>query len=107
MHGNYLLYWDFKKNEMGINEGPNGMQKIDSLIAEAKKRNLKLIITFPNCAGWLVWRLVSHQQDGKYPLDGHPNAQFDVRKDEIALWNLLREATNRGRVNNRVDQPLD
>jgi mannan endo-1,4-beta-mannosidase len=46
VHGNYLLYWDDKKKEMGINEGHNGMQKIDFLIAEAKKRQLKLIIAF-------------------------------------------------------------
>jgi mannan endo-1,4-beta-mannosidase len=44
VHGNYLLYWDYKKKEMGINEGPNGIQKVDFIIAEAKKRNLKVII---------------------------------------------------------------
>jgi mannan endo-1,4-beta-mannosidase len=291
VHGNYLLYWDHEKNEMGINEGPNGIQKIDTLIAEAKKRHLKLIIAFldfwsftggiqqmaswygvsqncffscqpnarddhffftdprtirdyqhwveyvvnrmnpqtglryrddptimawdvaneanakpdelrlgwtqvmaayikqqdhnhlvatgnannslsefdislpaidfgtwhgypkylkigvdqfdslipqycnvavkyqrpvlleefgwarsnpnqaqayakwlntitedPNCAGWLVWRLVAHQQNGKYPIDNHPLAQFDVRKDEPALWSVIHEAVIRGRV---------
>lgn len=41
-----LLYWDAMKNAMGINDGPNGMQKIDFLIAEAGKRHLKLIVAF-------------------------------------------------------------
>jgi mannan endo-1,4-beta-mannosidase len=65
---------------------------------EAYAKWLNTISENPNCAGWLVWRLVSLQQGGTYPLDGHPNAQFDVRRDEIALWNLLHEATTRGRV---------
>ena len=50
----------------------------------------------PNCAGWLVWRLVSHQQDGRYPVDTYD--QFDVRKDETALWNVIHEAAVRGRA---------
>ena len=40
VHGNYLLCWDSKKNEMGTNEGPNGMQEVDMSIAESKKRRL-------------------------------------------------------------------
>jgi mannan endo-1,4-beta-mannosidase len=46
MHGAYLLYWNNTTGAMAVNEGPNGMQKIDYLIAEAKKRNLRLIINF-------------------------------------------------------------
>ena len=46
VHGTYLLYWDTKNNQIAINEGPNGMQKVDFLLAEAKKRNIKLIIAF-------------------------------------------------------------
>lgn len=42
--GTYLLYWDPSQNRMAINDGPNGMQKIDFLIAEAGKRHLRLII---------------------------------------------------------------
>src|SRR5208337_4934441 len=44
VHGNYILYWDPAKNAMAINEGPNGMQRLDFLVAEAGKRKLKLII---------------------------------------------------------------
>jgi mannan endo-1,4-beta-mannosidase len=46
VHGSFLLYWDNKANQMAINEARNGMPKIDFLIAEAKKRHLKLIIAF-------------------------------------------------------------
>lgn len=44
----------------------------------------------PNCAGWLVWRLVSRQQDGKYPEDTHD--QFDIHNDGSPIWNVLRSA---------------
>jgi mannan endo-1,4-beta-mannosidase len=44
VHGNFLLYWDKNTYQMAINEGPNGMQKVDVLITEAKHRHLQLII---------------------------------------------------------------
>jgi mannan endo-1,4-beta-mannosidase len=46
VHGTYLLYWDAASGQMAINDGPNGMQKVDFLVAEAKKRGLHLIIDF-------------------------------------------------------------
>ncbi len=46
VNGTYLLYWDNAKEKMAINDGPDGMQKVDFVIAESKKRNLKLIIAF-------------------------------------------------------------
>ena len=39
-------YWDPQKGAMAINDGPNGMQKVDFLLAEARKRHLKLILSF-------------------------------------------------------------
>ena len=44
--GTYLLYWDPRKAAMAINDGPDGMQKVDFLIAEAAKRRLRLVIAF-------------------------------------------------------------
>ncbi|MER8548166.1 cellulase family glycosylhydrolase [Mesorhizobium sp. M1169] len=44
--GTYLLYWDPSQNRMAINDGADGMQKVDFLIAEAGKRHLRLIIAF-------------------------------------------------------------
>ena len=46
VNGNFLLYWDNETNEMGINEAQNGIPKIDFLITEVKKRQLRLIIAF-------------------------------------------------------------
>lgn len=46
VHGMYLLYWDPAANSMAINDGDNGMQRIDFLVTEASKRRLRLIITF-------------------------------------------------------------
>jgi mannan endo-1,4-beta-mannosidase len=46
VHGNYLLYWDSAAGGMAVHDGPHGMQRVDYLIAAAKKRNLKLLIAF-------------------------------------------------------------
>lgn len=44
--GTYMLYWDATRNEMGINDGADGLGRLDFLLAEARKRNLKLIVAF-------------------------------------------------------------
>lgn len=44
--GAYLLYWDPHETGMAINDGPDGMEKVDFLIIEAGKRHLRLIIAF-------------------------------------------------------------
>lgn len=44
--GAYLLYWDSAKDEMAVNFGPKGFQKVDFLVAEARKRGLRLILAF-------------------------------------------------------------
>lgn len=43
-HGTYLLYRDKAAGRMAINSGPDGMEKVDFLIAEAARCNLRLII---------------------------------------------------------------
>jgi mannan endo-1,4-beta-mannosidase len=40
-----------------------------------------------------VWRLVSRQDSGRYPVD--EVEQFDVHNDGGALWNILKAATAR------------
>jgi mannan endo-1,4-beta-mannosidase len=45
-HGTVLLSWNSDRQEMDINLGPNGIQKVDFLLAEAAKRNLKIIVVF-------------------------------------------------------------
>jgi mannan endo-1,4-beta-mannosidase len=49
-----------------------------------------------NCAGWLVWRLVSRQDSGRYPVDEHD--QFDIRNDENPIWHVLQDAAARRRM---------
>jgi len=44
--GAYMLYWDVPRREMGINDGADGLQRLDFVLAEAAKRDLKLIIAF-------------------------------------------------------------
>lgn len=46
----------------------------------------------PDCAGWLVWRLVSRQDHGRFPVDTHD--QFDVRNDGGPLWQALKAAAH-------------
>jgi hypothetical protein len=46
-----------------------------------------------SCAGWMVWRLVSLQNSGPYPVDQVEH--FDVHNDGCPLWNVLRAATAR------------
>ena len=54
----------------------------------------------PDCAGWLVWRLVSLQDDGSYPLDTYD--RFDVHNNGGALWDVLKAATAAGRERDRA-----
>ena len=44
--GAYVLYWDDRAGKMGIKDGPDGLQRVDFLIAEAQKRRLRLILAF-------------------------------------------------------------
>lgn len=54
---------------------------------------LDILYNDRDCAGWLVWRLVSLQDRGAFPVDNHD--QFDVRNDGGELWTVLREAAQR------------
>lgn len=61
--------------------------------AQAYAMWLDTLARNPNCAGWIVWRLVSRQDSGRYPIDKHD--QFDIRNDGSAIWNVFRAATER------------
>jgi mannan endo-1,4-beta-mannosidase len=58
--------------------------------AEAYRTWLATIAASPGCPGWVVWRLVSRQDGGRYPEDAHDG--FDVRNDGGATWAVLRDA---------------
>lgn len=61
--------------------------------AEAYAMWLDTLMRDRNCAGWMVWRLVSLQDSGRYPAD--TVEQFDIRNDGGALWNVFKDATAR------------
>ncbi|WP_292216486.1 cellulase family glycosylhydrolase [Mesorhizobium sp.] len=63
--------------------------------AEAYAMWLDTVTRDRNCAGWMVWRLVSLQDSGRYPADEHD--QFDIHNDGGALWTILKAATARAR----------
>ena len=55
--------------------------------ASAYQKWLTTIYRDPDCAGWVVWRLVSPQEDLRYPPD--PIEEFDVHNDGGPLWTVL------------------
>lgn len=59
--------------------------------AEAYKAWLSTMASHPGCAGWLVWRLVSPQDNGALPDDSYDH--FDVYNDGGDTWNALKAAT--------------
>ncbi|HEX7882943.1 MAG TPA: cellulase family glycosylhydrolase [Afipia sp.] len=59
----------------------------------------------PNCAGWVVWRLVSRQDSGRFPVDEHD--QFDIRNDGSAIWNVFKAATARAKQSRETSRASD
>ena len=52
VHGRWMLSWDPLKRGMAINDGPDGMQRIDFLLAEAARRHLKVIVALLDFWGY-------------------------------------------------------
>ena len=46
--GVYFQYWDTKTNQPAYNDGPDGLERLDYLIAEAKKYDIRLVLTLVN-----------------------------------------------------------
>jgi len=46
LHGVYSIYWDTEHDGIGFNDGPDGLERLDFVIAEAGKLGLKLNIGF-------------------------------------------------------------
>jgi mannan endo-1,4-beta-mannosidase len=72
-----------------------GYARSNPNVADAYARWLDTLSRDPDCAGWLVWRLVSLQDSGRYPVDLHD--QFDIRNDGSPIWEALRAAAVRKR----------
>lgn len=65
--------------------------------ASVYKLWLETIEKNKDCAGWLVWRLVSRQDHGGYPHDEYD--QFDIRNDGGKTWQVLKQAAHVDRLN--------
>jgi mannan endo-1,4-beta-mannosidase len=63
--------------------------------AQAYAAWLSTISRNPDCAGWVVWRLIARQDNGEYPADTYD--QFDVINDASDAWNVLDAAAHAGR----------
>jgi mannan endo-1,4-beta-mannosidase len=50
--GAYMAYWDPTTRSMAINDGPNGLQRLDFVLDAAAKRHLRLIIAFADYWGY-------------------------------------------------------
>lgn len=72
-----------------------GVARSDARQAEAYRMWTATISKNSDCAGWLVWRLVSRQQGGNYP-DDHDG--FDVVNDGGTAWSVLKEAARLART---------
>jgi mannan endo-1,4-beta-mannosidase len=66
-----------------------GLARSDPDQSEVYRRWLTTIRDNHDCAGWLVWRLVSRQDSGNYPEDQHD--QFDIHNDGGATWSVLKD----------------
>ncbi len=44
VHGRYMLSWDPSLGAMAINGGPDGLRRLDFVLAESRRRGLKLIV---------------------------------------------------------------
>ncbi len=45
MNGVYFIYWDTAAGRMAFNDGPDGLQRVDELVAKAKQRNIRLLFS--------------------------------------------------------------
>jgi mannan endo-1,4-beta-mannosidase len=69
---------------------------------EAYKTWLETVERNRDCAGWVVWRLVSKQKAGNFPKDEYD--QFDVRNDGGPLFATLKNAA--ARLKRRTESSL-
>ena len=50
--GRYVLSFDATKGQMTFNDGPDGLQRLDFVVAEARKRHLRLILSLLDFWGY-------------------------------------------------------
>ncbi len=74
--GVYFQYWDTKANAPAYNEGKNGLERLDIMMAKARQYGIRMVLTltnnWPDFGGmdqYLIW----------YGLDKHPQFYTDER----------------------------
>lgn len=76
---------------------PSSWKNLETLApTETKRRFMQGVGTIASdgdCAGWIVWRLVSRQDDGQYPVDEFD--KFDIHNDGGSVWRALQNAATR------------
>jgi mannan endo-1,4-beta-mannosidase len=86
VNGTYFLYWDSKQNRMAINDGPDGLQRVDRVIAEAKERNLKLIIALLDFWGYTGG---AQQISAWYIDDDARRPTTPMKPDPVVDWHFF------------------
>lgn len=89
--GVYFQYWDTKTNQPAYNDGPNGLERLDQLLAKARKNDVRIVMVLVNnwyhfggMDQYLVW----------YGLDKHPQFYTDERVKQ-AYKNYVAHLVNR------------
>lgn len=73
-----------------------GVPRFDADQAHAYRTWFATMAKRSTCAGWVVWRLVSKQDSGKYPEDNLDG--FDVHNDNSPAWLALRDGAQQMRT---------
>jgi mannan endo-1,4-beta-mannosidase len=90
VHGTYMFYWDTQRAAMATNEGETGLQRLDFLISEARKRNLHLIIAFVD-----YWQYTGGAQQMAAWRDGHDGFFFQDQRTRADYKQLVRSIIER------------
>lgn len=69
-----------------------GVARSDPERPQIYRNWLARIAADERCAGWLVWRLVSRQDNNEYPQDDHD--QFDIHNDGSPVWLALKDSAS-------------
>lgn len=76
-----------------------GLPRSDTRQSASYRQWLATLQGASGCPGWVVWRLVGRQKDGRFPLDEHD--RLDVHNDASPVWRVLQQAA-RGLLRTRV-----
>ena len=67
-----------------------GVPRSDTRQSASYRQWLATLQASPGCPGWVIWRLVGLQKDGRFPTDEHD--KLDIRNDASPVWRVLQQA---------------